>query len=247
MTTIRAYHRPTSLEAALDLLSRPGAMPLGGGTVINGLPEQMPAEVVDLQDLGLEQIARTGASLAVGATATLQDIVDSDDVPPLLRDLAYREAPNTLRNAATLGGTVAAADPESELLAGLLASNAIVAIAGPNGAIELPLAELLDDDAPLEHSIITGVLLKLGSSGASARAGRTPVDTPIVMVAGVAADGTTRLAATGVGIVPKLIDLTDIEALTPPGDFRGSPDYRRHLAATLGARVLARLGEEDSP
>ncbi len=43
--------------------------------------------------------------------------------------LRGREAPNTIRNAATIGGTVGTADPESELLAGLLAYGATVTLA----------------------------------------------------------------------------------------------------------------------
>ena len=54
MTTIRAYHRPATLDDALALLAQPDVVPLGGGTVLNGLPASTPAEVVDLQALGLD-------------------------------------------------------------------------------------------------------------------------------------------------------------------------------------------------
>jgi CO/xanthine dehydrogenase FAD-binding subunit len=48
---------------------------------------------------------------------------------------------------------------------------------------------------------------------------------------------------TGVAVTPVLVDRDDLGSLQPPGDFRGSPDYRRQLAGVLTGRVLARLGE----
>jgi CO/xanthine dehydrogenase FAD-binding subunit len=47
------------------------------------------------------------------------------------------------------------------------------------------------------------------------------------------------LAASGVAAVPVVVD--DPGALQPPGDFRGSADYRRSLATTLTARVRTAL------
>lgn len=123
MTRIRSYRRPASLDDALALMARPGiaTAPLGRGTALNAAPDGASEEVVDLQALGLEAMTRDGPTLTYGAMARLQDVVDHEWTPPVLRDLAHREAPSTLRNAATVGGTVAAADWESGFLAGLLA------------------------------------------------------------------------------------------------------------------------------
>jgi CO/xanthine dehydrogenase FAD-binding subunit len=40
---------------------------------------------------------------------------------------------------------------------------------------------------------------------------------------------------------PVLVDDGSIDALDPPGDYRGSAEYRRHLAAVLSARVREEL------
>jgi probable selenate reductase FAD-binding subunit len=242
MTTIRAYHRPATLDDALVLLAQPDVVPLGGGTTLNGLPAATPAEVVDLQALGLDEITRDGAALRIGAMVRLQDLIDHEWLPPLLKELAHREAPNTIRNAATIGGTVAAADAESELLAGLLAHGAGVTVARPAGSVDIGLADLLADPSELEAGLITAIHIIVGGNGAAARTGRTPADTPIVMVAGVCDDASNvRLAATGVADTPVLIDLDALDDLDPPPDFRGSAEYRRALAGTLGARVVAEL------
>jgi CO/xanthine dehydrogenase FAD-binding subunit len=248
MPRIRSYHRPASIDEALALLGRPdvATAPLGGGTVLNAAADAVPDEVVDLQALGLDGVSRSGATLSYGAMARLQDVVDHEWTPPLLRDLARAEAPRTLRNAATAGGTVAAAHNESPFLAGLLAHGALVTVVSAGGAHDLPLADLLGDRSVLQDGIVTAVSVDIGGSGASAGTARTPADTPIVLVAGHRnEEGTVRLAATGVADTPVLIDLDRIGDLDPPGDFRGTPGYRRHLAATLAARVVAALERGD--
>ena len=60
------------------------------------------------------------------------------------------------------------------------------------------------------------------------------------LLAGALRDGRVRLAMTGVADVPVVVD--DLERLQPPGDFRGSSEYRRALAIALSARVRAELG-----
>lgn len=243
MTLIRAYHRPRTLDEALDLLQEPDSAPLGGGTVLAGLPQSVPTSVVDLQALGLSDISRDGAATVIGATATLQQIADAASVPPLIRELAVREAPNTLRNAATVGGTVAASETESGLLAGLLAQEATVEIATSGGRTTVLLDDVLAGRASLGGGLIIAIRVTRGSTGAWAATGRTPADTPIVLVAGVQTGDEHRLAATGVGATPRLIDLEAVDTLDPPNDFRGSAAYRRHLAHVLGGRVVARLAE----
>lgn len=244
MMRIRRYHRPATVEAALELLARPevSTAPLGGGTVLNGRPETMPEEVVDLQSLGLDPIERDGPVLSFGATALLQDVVDHEWTPPVLRDLAHGEAPNTFRNAATVGGTVGAADPESRFLAGLVAYGAVATLATSQGSEKIAVSQLLEDRASLDRKIITSVEIDVSGQGAAAGTARTPADTPIVLVVGRRLeDGQVNLAATGVAPVPITIDLDSINDLDPPGDFRGTPEYRRHLVTVLGARVLADL------
>ena len=51
---ITIYHRPKSIEEALQLLGRtaPRTVPLGGGTLLSH-PHSEAVEVVDLQALGL--------------------------------------------------------------------------------------------------------------------------------------------------------------------------------------------------
>lgn len=244
LTRIRGYHRPASLDLALELLSRPDVVtaPLGGGTSLNVSAGNGPVEVMDLQGLRLDSITREGPVLTVGATASLQDIADHDWTPPFLRDLARRSAPSTIRAMGTLGGAVASADWEDGLLAGLLATGATVNVASLEGPTSHLMADMMADRSHLRGKIITSVSLNVAGTGTHAATGRTPADTPIVLVAGYRPEGgATVLAATGVATVPIILDIDHIGALEPPGDFRGSPGYRRHLAAVLTRRVLSDL------
>ena len=159
-------------------------------------------------------------------------------MPPTLADLARREAPRSIRNAATIGGTIALADPESELLAGLLAYGATVSIAGTTSQARLALDQVFDNLAALDDGLITDVSFPTTGHAAADRTGRTPADRPIVAAVAHRDPGGTRLALTGVASRPILVDADAIDDLEPPADFRGSSDYRRQLARILSARVV---------
>ena len=244
MPTIRDYHRPATIEEALELLARDDVVtvPLGGGTTLNGLPKRVPGAVVDLQLLGLDEITYRDSTLVIGAMTTLSQLVSHEMTPAAIVGLAKREAPNTIRNAATLGGTVGTANSESPLLAGLLAYDATVTIVGPDEQTEVDLADLLTDGSKSESRLIDSVQISVHGDAAWESTQRTPADTPIVLVVGRRnGAGQVHLTATGVATTPVYIDPLDLDSLDPPSDFRGSSDYRRHLAKVLTARVMARL------
>ena len=239
-----AYHRPTSLDEALDLLSSPRRVALGGGTTLNADREQSDLEAVDLQALAMSDIspAETGR-VRLGATATLDAIKRCELLPGSLRELARLEQPSTLRTLATVGGLVAKASPESLLIAGLLAHEGRVELAGPGdaGTAERGLGELLATGlAP--GTLITAVTVEVSGRTAIARTGRTPADVPIVAAYGRRVEGFVSMALTGVGDHPVLVDVFDPTAgLDPAADFRGSREYRLHLAGTLASRVMQEL------
>ncbi len=296
MPLVAAYHRPGSLEEALNLLSRPDRVPLAGGTTLNADRVPSNLEAVDLQDLELNQIRKApdrppsievSASLravglrptiqadgrvSVGATATLDAVRRCDLLPDSVRDLARAEQPSTLRTLATVGGLVARACSESLLLAALLAHGGEVSLARlanpPNlftpdlaHGGEVSLAGLANPTDPggcvSDHqslaelwaagltpgSLITEVTVDPAGQTASAGTGRTPADTPIVGVYARRTGSHVTMAVSGVAEHPVLVDAADPTAgLDPVGDFRGSREYRLHLAATLAARVIRGLG-----
>ena len=236
-----AYHRPATLDAALELLSGPDRVALAGGTLLNADRAPSRLEAVDLQALGLNRIETVGGEVRLGATVTLDEMSRSPAVPDRLRAAARAEAPSTLRTLATVGGLVARRRSDSLLLAALLAHRGRVALAGPGGALEAGLAEILDEEVPA-GTLITGAVIDSAGAVAVAATGRTPADVPIVAAYGRRAAGVVRIALTGVAAVPVLVDESDPAAgLAPEGDFRGSAEYRLELARILTRRVAEEL------
>lgn len=241
MAHVIGYHRPSSLDEALSLLSSsdPLRVILGGGTSVNARPSAEPVEVVDLQALDINDIEAGDGRVVAGATATLESFATSDHVPGTLAELARREAPSTIRAVATLGGLIAEADPESELLAGLLVHETVVTIREAGGTRDRDLGEVLADGPG--PGIITALTFEPGGTTAVARTGRTPADRPIVAaVARSTASGDLRIAVCGVAATPVLV--SDVAGLEPPGDFRGSGGYRKRLAEVLVDRVRREVG-----
>lgn len=231
---ISRYWRPLSLDEALALLGRPGTVVLAGGTKLNAVPTSEPVEVVDLQALGLDGVEPLGRdTVRIGATTTLQQLADAD-LPPTVREAARRELPSTLRAQATLGGTIAAADPDSELLAVLLVHGASVTLVER----DVELVDLLGE-LPIAQ-VILSVTIDTTGRCAVARAARTRADRPIVAAAvRIAPDGARRVAVAGVASTPVLVEEPD--ELEPPADFRGSREYRRALAEILVSRASEAL------
>lgn len=238
MPLVAAYHRPADLDMAVELVADPARVVLAGGTVLNADRAPSTLEAVDLQACGLAFVEAVGDRLRLGAMTTLDDLRRSPDVPGALAGAARAELPSTLRTLATVGGTVAVADRESLLLAGLLAHDAIVELA-PDDA--RALSDVVADGVP-PHEIVLALTVDRSGDTAVAVTGRTPADTPIVAAyARRAADG-VRLALCGVATAPVLVDPADPTGrLEPRGDFRGSTDYRLELARVLSARALADL------
>ena len=243
---ISHYHRPSDLDQALRLVAQPATVPLGGGTSLVAAPGSDSVTVVDLQAVGLTGIELNGTTITAGAMTLLQDLVDSPLVPATVRDLAHREAPNTIRNAATLGGTVASADPESELLAGLLVYETTITIARQDDSTEHSLDDVLADRTRLDGGIITAVSLAVDGRASAHRTARTPADRPIVaVVARRTGAGDTLVAASGVDTRPILINAEAPAEVTPRADFRGSSEYRKRLISVLTQRALDDLEESD--
>jgi probable selenate reductase FAD-binding subunit len=251
---ITAYHRPQTLDEALSLLARtsPRTVPLGGGTLLSHATGEA-LEVVDLQALRLDQIVEKGNSLEIGATTTLQTVLEHQGYPAALKTALKLEAPLNLRNAATVAGTLVSCDGRSTFATMLLAMDAKLTVLSLPGGNESTHG--LGDYLPLRPAgLITKVTVPAQARLCFEYVSRTPSDKPIVCVA-VAQwpSGRTRVAVGGFGPAPRLaMDGTEAEgleaaarnALHDATDEWGSADYRMDVAATLGMRCLAALAAD---
>ncbi len=247
---ITAYHRPKSIDEALNFLSNSDALPLGGGTWLTNVKDAS-FEVIDLQELGLDTLKKSGNNLEIGATVTLQRLLESEHVIAPLKMAIKREAPLNIRNAATVAGTLVTADGRSTFTTVLLALNATLTLNGRSPSVT-NLGEFLPlRPGSLSGQLITSVAIPLNTELAFEIVSRTPSDKPIVCAA-VAAwpSGRTRLALGGYRISPLLAmdgtDSDDLEiaarnAFHEAADEWASAEYRMDVAATLVKRCKEKI------
>lgn len=246
---ITAYHRPQSLDKAIELLSHPNTFPLGGGTLLSHRQSDS-IEVVDLQALGLNSLKKSGNNLEIGATVTLQQLLEDANCPAMLKSALKLEAPLNLRNAATVAGTIVVCDGRSTFITALLALDAKLEQAIFDNSRAEYRTSNLGDFLPLRSkNLITKIVLPLNVKFAFEYVARTPADKPIVCVALVQwPSGRTRLAVGGYGKAPMLamdgteaegIDAAARNALHEAKDEWASAEYRQDVAATLAKRCLA--------
>ncbi|MDH3944499.1 MAG: FAD binding domain-containing protein [Anaerolineae bacterium] len=248
---ILEYHRPETLDQALELLSRdnPRTLPLGGGTVLNS-PSSEEYDVVDLQLLKLNKISKKGNLLQLGATATLQSLYDNTHIPTALADAVHHEAAYNLRHMATIAGSLVSADGRSPLSAAFLALDAQLTILPENEKIGYgDLLPLRADRLP--KRLITQISIPLQAKLAYHYVARSPADLPIVCVALAQwPSGRTRLSLGGFGYAPSLaFDGKGVDGLNPgvenafshAQDEWASAEYRLDAAKTLAQRCLKHI------
>ncbi len=240
---ITDYFRPTTLDEALTLLAQPSTVPLGGGTLLSR-PTVDSVSVVDLQLLGLNRIHKQGNNLEIGATVTLQQLLDSEHCHPALKSALKLETPLNLRNSATVAGTLVVADGRSTFACALLALDAKLSVISEQSSV-ISVGEFL----PLRsRGLITQIVIPLNAKFAFEYVARTPSDKPIVCAALAQwTGGRARLAIGGWGKSPSLaMDGTEADGIEAAArnacheatDDWGSAEYRTDVASTLAKRCL---------
>lgn len=253
---ITAYHRPTTLDEALLLITQPGVVPLGGGVILNQQSE-MDYEVVDLQSLKLNNILSSQENLEIGATATLQELIESPFVQDTMKSVIQLEAPINLRNMGTIAGTLVTCDGRSPLAALLLAMDASLTIIHKNPSLEsksiiteqVKLGNFLPfRPENLRAKLISTIVIPANISCRYEYVARTRMDKPIICVS-VAhwKSERYRMVVGGWGRSPSLafdgkgskgIEVAARNAALNADDEWGSAEYRSDVAAKLVLRCL---------
>ena len=137
-----SYARATSVANALELLAAYGdkAKVLSGGQSLMpamNLRLISPELIVDIGEIAeLRGIAVRGGVLSIGALTRHVDLLKSPEIAahaPLLTEAVAHVAHPAIRNRGTLGGSLAHADPASELPASIVALNATIVVRGQTG------------------------------------------------------------------------------------------------------------------
>ncbi len=246
---ITQYHRPQTLEEALKLLSHADARPMGGGTILSQRSDES-FTVVDLQSLGLNKLNKSGNKLEIGATVTLQNLLEYSYATKGLKEALKLETPLNLRNMGTVAGTLVTCDGRSPFGTVMLALDAKMTV--EPGTEQINLGDYLPLRVGAPGKLITKIEIPLNIELSFETVARTPADKPLVCVALVQwSSGRTRLALGGWGQVPILamdgndasgIQVAARNAASVAGDEWASAEYRMDVAGTLAKRCLDGIG-----
>ena len=275
-----AYARATSVVNALELLDANGdkAKVLSGGQSLMpamNLRLISPELIVDIGEIAeLRGIAVTGDVVRIGALTRHVDLLRSPEIAahaPLLTEAIAHVAHPAIRNRGTLGGSLAHADPASELPACMVTLNASIIVRGRAGERRVAAADffkgIYETDLSAQELLVGVELPVIGKNSAhffhefARRHGDYAIAglaAQAIVEKGVFSD--LRLVFFAVGDRPvlaraatKLVNVTVTpavlaaactvlgEELDPQDDQQASASMRRHLARVLLVRCTSTL------
>ena len=271
-----AYAKAGSIADAVKLLGQhgDGARLLAGGQSLMAtlnMRLSAPSILIDLNGIsGLDTISVRDGHVEIGALVRQAAAAKSTDIAthaPLIAMALPHVAHPAIRNRATIGGSIAFADPAAELPACFLALDGEAEIAGPQGTRRVKANDFfkgLYETALGAQDMLTGIFLpaatpdmRYGFTELSRRHGD-------YAMAGLAAAGRAngkgyaelRLVFFGIGLTPlrarkaeAALSDGDIEGavralaldLDPSDDIQATGAVKRHLASVLLRRVAAQM------
>jgi aerobic carbon-monoxide dehydrogenase medium subunit len=229
------YEEPETLAEAVSLLTAtPNARCLAGGAVVVALLNANiiePELLVGLRRLGeLFGIAETAGGVRIGPMTnhtTLAADARLGGAMAVVRSAASQIAHPPIRNMATIGGSICAADPDADLPGALVAAAAQVEIVGPAGSRTLAIEDVFVgrfQTSLAQGEILTGIAVPRGVDGAVGhhlKFSRVDGDYATVSISLVLAmDGNTcsyaRVAVGSCGPVPVHADAADQRLIGSP-------------------------------
>ena len=184
------YHRPASLDEAVSLLQEHGddaSLLAGGHSLLPAMKLRLsaPEHLVDIGRIEeLREIRSEGGDVVIGAGATHRDVEASSAVAggaPLLAQAAAVIGDVQVRNAGTIGGSLAHADPAADYPAAVLASEGSVEVTGPDGARSIAAADFFVElfaTALQPGEIITAVRVPAPGAGTGTATGTSYLKFP---------------------------------------------------------------------
>jgi aerobic carbon-monoxide dehydrogenase medium subunit len=254
------YARPADRSAARSALSGDARYLAGGQSLVQAMKLRL-ASAEKLVDLGgisdLRSIKVDGSSVTVGAMTTHAAVAMSADVKralPALAELAGGIGDAMVRNAGTIGGSVANADPAACYPAALLGLGATVhtdkrtipadqfftglyTTALQPGelvtAVQFPLAQkaaYIKYKQPASRFALVGVFVSQGAGGV--RVGVTGAKASAYRESAIE-------AALGKSFTPEAAKAVKVSAAGMSADLHGSAEYRAAMVAVMASRAVA--------
>ncbi|UXI68672.1 xanthine dehydrogenase small subunit [Tahibacter amnicola] len=271
---IPAFHLPVSVDQAIALKrDNPQAAWIAGATDLgvalsHGQPVA-PSFIALDRIAALRHIDIQAGHVLIGAGVPLTTIeTQLAGLFPALDQMLYWFAARQVRNRATLGGNLGTASPIGDLLPVLLALDAQVHCAGPEGARTLPVSDFFTGYRKTRRAdgelIVAVTLPRRSGLSAAYKVAKRQTDDISIVAAVFALDfdqdiiAHARLAYGGVAATPmrataveefllgRTLDTDTVaeacrrleSVFTPLDDHRSSAAYRRRLCGSLFAKFV---------
>jgi carbon-monoxide dehydrogenase medium subunit len=257
------YSRASSVDEASKLLTKYGedAKVLAGGHSLIPLMRlrlAQPTALVDINGIKeLDHIKESGGKLHIGALTrhvTIQHSAVVREKLPILADVAGEVGDNQVRNMGTMGGVIAHADAAGDYPTIALMLDAEIVTNRRTIAAKDFFKELFTTSLGPEE-IITEVVFPVANGPHKyIKFRRRLFDWAIVGAAAQKVDGGWRIGLTNVaptpirakaveealhkGATPEEAAQHASDGLSPSGDLRASPEYKKHLARVLTKRAI---------
>ena len=262
------YVRASSAAEAISLIGQHGSdakFIAGGHSLLPMMKLRLaqPAVLVDISRISdLSYIKDAGDHIAIGAMTRHMDVEKSSVLAqhaPLLAHAAGHVGDPQVRHRGTIGGSIAHADPASDLPATTLALGATYVVRGPSGTREIAASDFyksfLESDLAEDEMLTEIRVPKMNGAGWSfQKFNRRAQDWAIVGVAAWRGANGSGVGLVNMGQTPILASsvssalaggasIADAAALAvadaqPSADNNATVEYRTHLAKVLVRRAL---------
>ena len=171
MFNIKSYSKAGSIEEAIRLLQEnPDAHLIAGGTDVLVKLHKGKGQfdhLIDIHDLAELNFIRCNdaGDLVIGPLSCFTDVAESELIRkhiPILSDAILTIGGPQVRNMATIGGNLCNGVPSADSATPLIALNATVSIAGPDGSRQMPLKDFFlgPGQVALEHyEMMTAIIV----------------------------------------------------------------------------------------
>mgnify|MGYP002639976253 CR=1 FL=1 len=124
-SSIQQIIKPESIHATLGLLENEGSTLFSGGTYLVGQKDRQIHTLVDINHLINSDVMTQDNDLHIGSGCTLQQLTQTED--DLLGKSILASCPSkNIRNQRTIGGEIAQARSNSDLMVYLMAASALI-------------------------------------------------------------------------------------------------------------------------
>lgn len=227
-----AYHRPTTLSAALALKSAtPNSRFIAGGTdlLVAMKKHKLPPPDALISLRNIEDLAgiEVGDRIRIGSAVPLSDVAQhpiiAQHFPTLIASIAVLGS-GQIRNVATMGGNLCNASPAADTAPPLLVHDARVELRSEAHQREIPIEGFFREPGKCaieDGEVLTAIVLERPSTSTDTRSlflrkGRVKMDLAVVSVAVLVElqNGVCRKARIAAGAVaPTPLRLREVEAI----------------------------------